>query len=525
MDNIHSTEGILHIQAHSLSSVGVCPHCQQPSSSIHSHYTRYPQDLPSIQQRVYLELRVHRFRCRNPACPHQTFVERLPELVPFYARRTQRLSSTLRLVGLEVGAEAGARIGHHFGVKVSGDTLLRVLRQTARICYPEPRAVGIDDWAFKKGLRYGTILVDLERHCPIDLLPDRQAGTVTQWLKRHPSIEIIARDRSQEYAQAATRGAPQAIQVADRWHLLKNLGDALQQVLEKYATRLRKWAGNQQTASLLPAVDVPRRPLPWREQQQSAMRRTARLERYVQVRQLHQQGWQQVSIARHLGLCRKTVHRYLAAEAFPELRPRHRVSQLDSYKPYLLRRWNQGCRNAVRLAREIRLQGYPGGVTQVRDYVARLRQAQAAQPNRFASPLPITITTAPLTPRRAAYLFLRPADENDDAHRVFLEQFFTLFPELRSPVEQFQAFAGMMREKQGAAFDEWFQHALTSDCPALKKFARGLQKDEVAVRAALNTNWSNGQSEGQINRLKLIKRQMYGRAKFDLLRLRVLHPP
>jgi len=188
--------GIVQIQAHSLRSVGVCPHCQQPSSSIHSHYTRHPQDLPSVQQRVYLELRVHRFHCRNPACPHQTFVERLPDLVPFYARRTQRLSSIFRLVGLEVAGTSRRRIGHHFGVKVSGDTLLRVLRQTPRLQYPEPRAVGIDDWAFKKGLRYGTILVDLERHCPIDLLLDRQAGTVTQWLKRHPvskSSRVTAR--------------------------------------------------------------------------------------------------------------------------------------------------------------------------------------------------------------------------------------------------------------------------------------------------------------------------------------------
>ena len=306
-----------------------------------------------------LELDVHRFRCDNPACPRLTFVERLPDLVPFYARRTQRLTAQLRVMALEAGAEAGARIGRHSGIQTSGDTLLRILRQTPEVTYPPPRVVGIDDWAFKRGLRYGTILVDLERHRPIELLPDRQSETLTQWLKQHPSIEIITRDRSQDYARAAAAGAPQAIQVADRWHLMKNLGDALQQVLSNYTSRLRRWTAT--TAKPLPVqvADVPKRPATRREQQQSASRRAARLERYEQVHQLHKQGWQQVAIAQNVGISTKTVRRFLAAESFPERRPRHLASQLDPYKGYLLQRWNQSCHNAARLAHEIRLQGYP----------------------------------------------------------------------------------------------------------------------------------------------------------------------
>ena len=276
---------------------------------------------------------------------------------------------------------------------------------------------------------------------------------------------------------------------------------------------------------MLQAVDIPGRPVPRREQQQRALRRKTRLERYEQVHQLHRQGWQQVRIARHLGLSRKTVRRYLATTAFPEHQPRHRISRLDPYKPYLLERWNQGCHNAARLAREIRTQGYPGCVTQVRDYVARLRQRQNSYAFPSAAPLPTALTMTPLSPRRTAYWLLRPVDENDAVQRIFLKEFFLLVPELRSSVELFRAFAAMVRARQSAAFDEWLREALQSDCAPLKKFARGLQKDEAAVVAALNMAWSNGQSEGQINRLKLIKRQMYGRAKFDLLRLRVLRPP
>jgi transposase len=473
---------------------------------------------------VQLELSVHRFRCTNPACPRRTFVERLPELAPRYARRTQRLTARLRAVAFEAGAEAGARIGRQFGIQTSGDTLLRVLRQTPETKHPPPRVVGIDDWAFKKGLHYGTILVDLERHCPTGLLPDRQVETVKQWLAQHPSIEVVTRDRSQDYAQAITQGAPQAIQIADRWHLPKNLTDALQKVLNRYSKLLRQWGVGPQTTALIQAVDVPERSPSRRDRHRNQMRRQARLERYHRVHQLYRHGWQQKAIARHLGISVRTVSRYLAAATLPEHRRRRRASKLDRHKTYLLQRWNEGCHNARQLADEIRSRGYGGGLTQVREYVARLRRAQAAQTGRPSPSLPRSLTAKPLTPRRTAFLLLFPIDEHGGTLVDFRQQFFSLFPELQAIVGAFQAFAAMVREKRAADFDDWLWAALHSDCTALKQFARGLKRDEAAVRRALNSDWSNGQCEGQINRLKLIKRQMYGRAKFDLLRLRVLHP-
>jgi transposase len=476
-------------------------------------------------QTVRLVLRVSRFRCTNEACPRKTFTERLPKVVPVYARCTSRLITVLRAVALEAGAETGARVLHHVGIQTSGDTLLRIMRRTPEEPCPEPRVVGIDDWAFKKRLRYGTILVDLERHRPLDLLPDRQAETVAQWLQQHPGIEIVTRDRSQEYANATSVGAPQAIQVADRWHLLKNLGDALQQVLEKYAVRLRRWSRASLQTPLIQSMDIPDRILSRREQEQRTTRRAARLDRFEQVHRLHQLGWSQVAIGRSLGLSAKTIRRYLAAEVFPEHRARTMTSQLDPYKAYLLQRWNEGCHNAVQLRREIVSQGYPGGITQVRDYLARLRKAQA---NVGASVIPTSApsetlsATSPLTPRRTAYWLLQAANPDND---MFSVQFFQHFPELQPTVELFQEFATMVRERREDLLSDWMQRSLACDCAPLRKFVRGLQHDETAVRAALSEFWSNGQTEGQVNRLKFIKRQMYGRAKFDLLRLRVLHSP
>jgi transposase len=364
--------------------------------------------------------------------------------------------------------------------------------------------IGIDDWAFKKGLRYGTILVDLERHYPIDLLPDRQVETVRQWLAQHPSVEIVTRDRSQDYAQAITQGAPQAVQIADCWHLLKNLTDALYKVLHSYAKRLRWWGVDPQTM-VIQAVDVPERSPSRHERHQRHVRRAVRLERYQQV-------WLQKSIACHLGISARTVSRYLAAATFPERQQQHRTSGLDRYKTYLLRRWSEGCHNATRLADEIRFQGYAGGITQVRDYVARLRQVQAAQTGQLSLSLPTSLASKPLTPRRAAFLLLCPLDGNNATLVDFRQQFFSLFPALQAIVEPFQAFAAMVREKRAADFADWLWTASHSACTALKQFARGFERDEAAVRAALSSHWNNGQCEGQINRLKFLKRQMYGQS-------------
>lgn len=509
------------IEAQSCAHTAHCPDCQQLTCSIHSHYTRRPRDLAYFGQPVRLTLTVPRFRCLNPDCPRRTFVERLPKAVPFYAHCTTRFRTTLRAVAFEAGAEAGARLLAQVGIVTSGDTLLRVIRQTPPREPPEPRVVGIDDWAWKKGLRYGTLIVDLERHAPVALLPDRQVETVKQWLAQHPSVEIVSRDRSQEYAQAITDGAPQALQVADRWHLLKNLTDVLYKVLERYATQLRQLLVSPTPAILAPELDKVEGSAAKQEiRQQRYMRRQAQ---FQQIHQLHQLGWQNKAIARQLGICPRTVRRYLAKETLPQLH-RQRCSNLDAYKPYLVQRWNEGCHNARQLRDEIRQQGYMGSMTSVRAYVARLRTAHTALVSSVAASIPQNLLTRPLTPRRVAFLLLNSsADNKGNDLAAFLRHLYARIPQLQPVVSLFRDFATLVREQRASAFDEWLRAVQGSECVALRHFAQGLQRDAAAVRAALESEWSNGQTEGQVNRLKLLKRQMYGRAKFDLLRLRVLY--
>jgi transposase len=341
IDTVARTSTGIEIVARSRTQTGVCPDCQHPSHSLHSRYGREPQDLPCFGEPVRLKLTVSRFRCRNPECRRQTFVERLPNLVAFYARCTRRLVTVLQLTTIESGAETGARIVKAFGINVGGDTLLRLLR---RIVLPQVwnvQKIGIDDWAFKKGLRYGTLLIDLERRHPIDVLPDRQGETVKNWLTQHPGIELVTRDRSRDYARAISAGAPQALQVADRWHLLKNLTEALQKALDKYAKQLGRWTVDEQSPSPVLAADhAPRLSAAKHASQQ--LRHTARQERFEQVHHLHRLGWRQRQIAHHLGLCTRTVRRYLAQDTLLHTHRCH-TSKLDPHKGYLLRRWNEGC--------------------------------------------------------------------------------------------------------------------------------------------------------------------------------------
>src|SRR3954471_10287729 len=232
--------GGLAISARGAARTGRCPDCHRPSRSVHSRYRRCVADLPSFAATTTVRLEVRRFYCRNPSCPRRTFAELLPDLVRPHARRTSRLSQAQSRVGVALGGEGGARLLTPLSMPASAAPVLRLVKALPVTAPDAPRRIGVDDWAVRKGSTYGTIIVDLDRCRVVDLLPDRSAATLADWLRQRPGIITVARDRSTEYARGASLGAPEAVQVADRWHLLANVRHVVERWLQTAQTRLRR---------------------------------------------------------------------------------------------------------------------------------------------------------------------------------------------------------------------------------------------------------------------------------------------
>ena len=242
LDDVAIDDEMVVLTVTSIQVEALCPVCGQPSLRSHSSYERKPGDLALAGARVRLHLNVRRFFCANPACERKTFAERLPGVLKPFARHTNRLRDKLCGLGQALGGEAGARRAADLAMPVSPDTLLRLIRQSDLPSSTTPTVLGVDDFAWKKGQTYGTILVDLEQQQVVDLLPDRAAGSLAAWLLEHPGVRIISRDRGGIYAEGARRGAPDAEQVADRFHLLQNLRAALEPLLNREHAHLPKLA-------------------------------------------------------------------------------------------------------------------------------------------------------------------------------------------------------------------------------------------------------------------------------------------
>jgi transposase len=467
---------------------------------------------------VCFHLDARRFRCTNPQCHRVIFAERIPSVVACHAQKSARLSQILLQLTWLAGGEAAKRIAGLVGSVLSADSLLYRLKKQQRQVLSAPRVLGVDDFAFRRGRVYGTILVDLERRCPIDLLPDRETKTLQYWLRSHPGVEILCRDRSPSYTEAATKGAPEAVQVADRWHLIKNLAEATTRFLDQHRAELRQAAPLLQSAAEghLPVVWPPTKGKATEEHQQR--QRGKRQGRYQAAVALHEQGMSKRKIAKTLGLARGTVNRFVQADSFPEIAQRQaRPTSLDPFKPYLHRRWLQGCRNGQQLFREIQEQGFTGTCSWVSRYVTGLRRGMAEQ-----------ITARPTKPpasRAVTALLLRRAEDLSEVERAFITHVRDTCPSIGSVYSLAQRFLTMVRQRQKELLPAWIDDAKGCGVTMLAGFAKGLEQDLAAVEAALSLSWSNGQTEGQVNRLKLVKRSMFGRAGFDLLKTRVLPLP
>ena len=539
IDEFVSIEELVTIRVHSTQPKADCPSCHQPSGSMKCRYVRRLADLPWHDVAVRIELQTRKFRCRNSFCRQKVFCERLPRVAASYARRTMRLNEVMTFLAFALGGRNGSRTANRLHLSASKDTLLRTIRRNAKTDLSEEKAkvriLGVDDFAFRKGQTYGTILVDLEKRQAIDLLPDREADTLKTWLAAHPEIEIVSRDRAPAYADGARRGAPQAKQVADRFHLLKHLREALENFLGRRYSLLKQAHETIRARRIaeadLPSINKELQPGSGQSQAEEVFRlndegaaaeQTRRAARFAKVRELREKHYSISAIARTLKMHRRTVRLFLRSDELPLRQIGFRRSNLTRFVPFLEKRWAEGCRNATKLWCEIKAQGFQGSGSTVRHFLQNWREPMPEEAKRgFVN---VTgISRQPPSARQTGWLLFRPDLCQKDWHKEYAEELCRTNNEVETAKNLTADFYELMKNGNIESLKEWLAQAADSGINEMMSFAKGIRQDLAAVEAAIETQWSNGQVEGQVNRLKTIKRTMYGRAKFDLLRAKVLY--
>ena len=503
-----------------------CPRCGQASARVHGGYARTVADGAAAGRPVLIVLQVRRFRCRNPQCPAVTFAEQAEGVSARYRRRSVPLLGMLAGFGLELAGRGAARLAGTLGIAVHPATVLRLVAAAPE---PEvtaaPEVLGAGDFALAKGQVYGTVLVDMRTGDTVDLLPDREAATLEAWLTAHPGAGIICRDRAGNYAEGARAGAPAAIQVADRWHLRHNLAEYAEKTVAGHRGCLKdQAAGGDGNAAPGTAGTLEQEPSGQAEGGQvppdgymDACGRQRRLvtrtrERYAEIRGRLDAGESLSAISRATRLDRKTVQRFARAGSAGELpgKATSRESKLDQFTPYLHRRWNEGVTDAAALHAELREQGWAGSEQTVRRYVRPFRQAPAAP-----GPAPAVPKTRQIT----RWLLTRPDHLRAD-EQAQLQAIRARCPHIDALAGHVTAFAEMMTARTGSRdLEAWLAAVEADDRSGLRSLAAGIRNDQQAVTNGLTLHWNSGRVEGTVNKIKMIKRQMYGRAGFDLLLL------
>jgi transposase len=491
-----------------------CPACGTWSSRVHGSYRRRVRDLPLGGRPVLIHLTVRRFVCTNVACKKITFAGQADGLTKRYQRWSVPLAGLLCQVALELAGRAGTRLARALGVAVHRGTLLRLvidLPEPAVLSAPE--VLGVDDFALRRGHVYATVLVDAATGRAVDILPGREAGPLADWLKEHRGARVICRDRAGAYAEGARDGAPEAVQVADRWHLWHNLAEHTAKAVARHRTCLKQIAAaaaDRPPPGPDPAmIAVP----PTESRLETRMR-----DQHAEVQALAARGLGLRAIARELGVDRKTARRFAQANTSDEAVARavSRPTVLDRYQPHLHRRWTEGCHDAGVLHAEITVLGYRGSLRTVYRYLQPLRTSTA----------PAALSPAALTIGEVTSWLLRRAEDLNPRQQQLLAELRGHCAQLNCLAEHVTSFAKMMTKRTGEQdLAGWLDRVEADDQPELHTFAAGIRHDLAAVTTGLSLPYSSGPTEGNVNRLKAIKRQMYGRASLDLLRKRVIHHP
>lgn len=531
MDSVELDGDLVTFRVHAKAADAVCPACHRRSLRVHARYQRQLADLPLGGRKALVIAWIRRFKCVNSRCAQSTFSEQIPGLTTPFARRTPPLADALVKVALALAGRPGSRLAAELAMPSCRDVLIGLIRARPLPGAGRIEVLGVDDFAVRRGQSYNTILIDMETHKPVDVLPDRESGTLAAWLREHPEVQTVCRDRAGAYAEGIRTGAPQAIQVADRFHLWKNLCEATEKTVaaHHHCLRTAAAAGAQaEPPASEPPAPVPS-PLPAAELA-APSRRTYRLAertrtRYAEVQECLARGLSRAAVSRELNLDIQTVRRFANAKCAEELlgKAEHRATKLDPYIDLVNQRWNEGVTSAETITAELRALGFKGDAQTVRRYLKpfRLPGTSRSHPDpRRRNPAPAAPAVS--KPRKISKALLTHPDRLSEDETLIVKNATAGCVHLEQLHQHVRSFAKIMAQRRGAELPAWLDAVEASDLTELRSLAAGMRRDLAAIINGLTLEHSSGAVEGNVTRVKRLKRDGYGRANFDLLRAQIL---
>ncbi len=507
-----------------------CPICEKYSTKVHDHYTRTLADLPVFQNKTTILLKTRKFKCENQRCNRKVFSEQTPYVLR-YSRRTKRVSKILDSLSIELTGKLGSILSKQLLITVSKSTITRIVHSQQLPSVIQPKVLGVDDFAYRKGRSYGTILIDMETSRPIDILPSREGKELKKWLSKYPDVKIVTRDRASSYSSAINEVCPNAEQVADRFHLLMNLSDALDKYFKSVNPKIKKLIKDK-SHELLNMPEEQNAVCDKGKKAQSLakvletieIKSDHRQDIFNKVKELQAKRISRRKIARDLSISRNTVHSYFQLELLPP-RISSKSTNIGLFTQHIIARLNQEGYMMKGIIDEIYELGYTGSRTQAYHNINMIKEKFEIRTLDFTQIQKLRIPyIKPLSSRTLAkYIGSCLSTIKNLDERKYLQTLLDNISELQVIRKLVQIFKTMLKRGSGN-INRWIEFIKRSKykMPGLITFANGLLRDIKAVKNGIKMPWSNGAVEGHVNRIKSIKRQMYGRASFDLLRKKVI---
>ena len=513
---------IFYLYVSSSLDYGICPYCGCHNNSVHSRYVRTIQDLSILGEPVVLYVEVRKFFCSNHSCHKKTFAEQPGDEVFRYRRRTCRCERTVARHGISTSSKSASRLLGYLGIRISASTVLRDLHRMKPSEYEDVTEIGVDDWAWRKGVRYGSIIIDYENGRPIDLLGDRDTDSFGKWMEEHKKVAVVSRDRSTDYSSAVASSGRPITEVADKFHLIKNITDRMAKLVAEnysdYRRAVREEEGKSEEemkqASQFHMVDsTPGNP-------------DSRNVKFKEVKELQEKGFKPTTIAKRLGIARQTATKYCRMEELPQKNSKLR-NEYYKYDAYVEQESKKG-KSLCIIHREITLMGFSGSLTPFYEHYKYLSdefrgnrcknlktspQNKKPQDNR-SELLPIKSIMSIID------IALKRKDMNESQQKTF--DMLITFPWFKEMFGAMERFCQVIKGKETTELIRWMRCYWKTSIASLKTFTLGIMKDFQAVRNTIKLDITNGITEGYVNKLKTIKRNMYGKAGIELLKNKIV---